>query len=391
MNLDSIQRAIRDEGLDGWLFFDHHQRDPLAYRVLGLPTDRLCSRRWYYFIPANGEPRKLVHKIEPFQLDPVPGAKSSYAGWEQQKSAVASLVRGAKRIAMQYSPECAVPYVSMVDGGTIELVRTTGVEILSSANLIQIFEARWTAEQLESHLEAGRRIDRILDETFRRIGDHVRAGARISEWDAQEFIKQRFAENHLFTDHGPNVSVNANSSDPHYDPKPGSCSDIKRGDTLLIDLWAKLTTRPDATYYDITWVGFCGTSAPDEFRKVFGIVTGARDRAVERVQKGVASGEALCGYHVDDAARAHIRDAGYGDYFYHRTGHSIGTEVHGNGANMDNLETHDDRRVIPGTCFSVEPGIYLPDFGIRSEVNVYVDEKSARITGAVQREPVLLG
>jgi len=387
MNLDSIQQAIRGEGLDGWLFFDHHQRDPLAYNVLGLPTTRMCTRRWYYFIPADGEPRKLVHKIEPFQLDSVPGSKTTYAGWEQQKQSLAKLVSGAKRIAMQYSPECAVPYVAMVDAGTIELVRATGVDIATSANLIQWFDARWTAEQRDSHFEAGKLVDAILADTFRHIGDRIRTRLRITEWEAQEFIKRRFTENNLFTDHGPNVSVNANSSDPHYDPKQEACSEIKPGDNVLIDLWAKLN-RPSGVYYDITWVGYCGETPPAELQKVFGIVTAARDRAIERVKTGIAGGEPLCGYHVDDAARSYIRDQGYADFFYHRTGHSIGADVHGTGANMDNLETHDERRVISSTCFSIEPGIYLPEFGVRSEVNMFIGETSAEVTGAIQRELV---
>lgn len=282
MNLAEIQSAIAREQLDGWLFFDHHERDPLAYRVLGLPTGRLTSRRWYFFIPSQGEPRKLVHKIEPFHLDSLPGSRTTYAGWEEQKRALAALLGGARRIAMQYSPDCAVPYVSMVDGGTIELIRGRGVEIVSSADLIQFFESRWTPDQLESHLEAGRRIDAILAGTFRFIGDRLRAGTPVTEWEAQEHIKRSFSEQDLFTDHGPNVSVNANSSDPHYDPKPDSCSAIKSGDTVLIDLWAKLT-RPGATYYDITWMGYCGLQPPEALVRIFDIVKGARDRAVARV------------------------------------------------------------------------------------------------------------
>jgi Xaa-Pro aminopeptidase len=389
MNLSELQHAIAGEHLDGWLFFDHHQRDALAYGILGLPIERMTSRRWYYFIPATGEPRKLVHKVEPSQLDALPGSKTSYAGWEEQRHLLSALLEGSKRVAMQYSPDCSVPYVAMVDAGTIELVRGLGVEVMTSANLVQYFQARWTSEQLESHLEAGRRVDAILSDTFRMIGDRIRSGVRITEWDAQEHIKQSFAAQNLFADHGPNVSVNAHSSDPHYDPKPGSCAEIRTGDNVLIDLWAKLD-QPGAVYYDITWMGYCGATPPSALQNIFAIVKGARERATRRVLQAVASGESLCGYQVDDAAREYIREQGFADYFYHRTGHSIGTEVHGTGANMDNLETHDDRRVIPWTCFSIEPGIYLPEFGVRSEVNVFVGEDEARVTGAIQEDLVII-
>ena len=387
MNLTEMQRAIRDEGVDGWLFFDHHQRDPLAYRILGLSTKRIVSRRWYYYVPAEGEPRKLVHKIESYDLDSLPGTKVTYAGWAQQKQELAGMLAGARRVAMQYSPECAVMHVAIVDAGTIEIVRSLGVEVVTSANLVQHFEARWSAAQLESHLEAGKLVDEIRAAAFRFIGDGIRAGRPVTEWQAQSFITEQFAKNGLFTDHGPNVSVNGNSSNPHYEPQRDASATIQAGDKVLIDLWAKFD-RPDAVYYDITWVGFCGETPPDDFQRVFHIVREARDRAVKRVQYAGSTGESLCGYQVDDAARDYIREQGYADYFFHRTGHSIGTDVHGAGANMDNLETHDERRVIPWTCFSVEPGIYLPDFGVRLEVNVFVDEKSARVTGEIQRELV---
>jgi Xaa-Pro aminopeptidase len=387
MNLNEIQRAIRDEGLDGWLFFDHHQRDPLAYRILGLSTKHIVSRRWYYYVPAEGEPRKLVHRIESFGLDGLPGKKVAYAGWAQQKQELAGMLAGARRIAMQYSPECAVMHVALVDAGTIEIVRSCGVEVATSANLVQHFEARWNQAQLDSHLEAGKLVDQIRAEAFRFIGDGIRAGQPVTEWQAQAFITERFAKNGLFTDHGPNVSANGNASNPHYEPQKDASATIVAGDKVLIDLWAKFD-RGDAVYYDITWMGYCGANPPDAFQNVFGIVREARDRAVKRVQDAIAAGEPLCGYHVDDAARDYIRERGYADYFFHRTGHSIGTDVHGAGANMDNLETHDERRVIPWTCFSVEPGIYLPDFGVRLEVNVFVDEKSAKVTGEIQRELV---
>jgi Xaa-Pro aminopeptidase len=296
-----------------------------------------------------------------------------------------SVLGPARRVAMQYSPNCAVPYVAMVDAGTVELVRSLGVEVATAANLIQYFESRWTAEQLEHHLEAGRHVDRIRAAAFARIGARQRTGERVTEWEVQQFILAQFREQGLFTDHGPDVAVNANASNPHYNPTREACAEIRRGDLVLIDLWAKLD-RPDGVYYDVTWVGYCGDQAPEAMRKVFGIVRDARDAAIRRVQSAVAAREPLAGYQVDDAARAVIRDAGYAECFFHRTGHSIGGDVHGTGANMDNLETHDERRVIPWTCFSIEPGIYLPEFGIRSEVNVFVGDDAARVTGEVQTE-----
>ncbi len=389
MNFAEIQAALREEGLDGWLFFDHHRRDPLAYRVLKFTPGSMLSRRWYYFVPAHGEPRGLVHKIEAQTLSELPGLMSLYAGWNEMVEGIRTIIGPAKRIAMQYSPDCAVPYVAMVDAGTVELVRSLGVEIATSANLVQSFEARWTQEQFEGHLEAGRRVDRVRREAFAHVGEKLRAAERVTEWDIQQFIAGRFREEGLFADHGPDIAVNANASNPHYDPKQDSCSAIAKGDVVLMDMWAKLD-QPGAVYYDITWMGFCGPQPPAAMERVFNIVREARDRAIRCVQDTVASKRELRGFEVDDAARGFIRDQGFAEYFFHRTGHSIGTDVHGTGANMDNLETHDERKVIPGTCFSVEPGIYLPEFGVRSEVNVYVDQSSARVTGEKQEAIVLI-
>jgi Xaa-Pro dipeptidase len=302
---------------------------------------------------------------------------------------IRGLLAGSRRIAMQYSHNCAVPYVAMVDAGTIELIRGLGVEIATSANLVQYFEARWSKEQLEGHLEAGRRVDRVRREAFERIGAKLRASEQVTEWDIQQFIATRFREEGLFADHGPDVAVNENASNPHYEPKQHSASSIKPGDIVLIDMWAKLN-QPDAVYYDITWMGFCGQQPTAAMERIFNVVREARDRAIQCAQKAVAAKHELRGYEVDDAARSFIRENGFAEYFFHRTGHSIGAEVHGTGANMDNLETHDERKVIPGTCFSVEPGIYLPEFGVRSEVNVYVDETSARVTGEKQETIALI-
>ena len=389
MRLDEMQAALRDEGLDGWLFFDHHRRDPLAYKVLQFTPGSPVTRRWFYYVPAHGMPRGLVHKIESETLAGLPGSRSTYAGWSTLVEGLSAMLRGSRRIAMQYSPNCAIPYVAMVDAGTMELVRGAGVEVVSSANLIQFFEARWTREQLELHVEAGRKVDAIRREAFARVGAKLRAAERVTEWEMQQFILERFKDEGLVNDHGPDVAVNANASNPHYDPKQHACAEIKKGDVLLMDMWAKLD-RPDGVYYDITWLGFCGEQPPAAVERVFTVVRDARDRAIRTVQSAIKAKRELRGFEVDDAARSFINEQGFGDYFFHRTGHSIGAEVHGSGANMDNLETHDERKVIPWTCFSVEPGIYLPEFGIRLEVDVFVGDDDAWVTGEVQDKIVLV-
>lgn len=384
---DSIQEKLREEGLDGWLFFDHHQRDPLAYRILGFTPPRTPTRRWYYFIRVQGEPRALVHRIEAGMLDALPGEKRAYASWQDQMDGLADLLNGAGRVAMQYSPNCAIPYVAMVDAGTVELVRGLGHEVVSAADLVQFFEARWNAANLESHLAAGRLVDGIRGDAFSFAFDRLRAGGPVNEYDVKQFILRRFSEAGLFTDHGPIVAVNENASNPHYEPTPEVHREIRNGDLLLIDLWAKVD-KPEGVYYDITWTGYCGPQPPAGMVKVFDVVRGARDAAVRVVTDSFREGRLLRGFQVDDAARGHIREAGYEQYFIHRTGHSIGADVHGAGANMDNLETHDVRTVIPWTCFSVEPGVYLPDFGIRSELNVFIGDDGPRVTGEIQERLV---
>jgi len=384
-----IQAAVAAEGLDGWLFMDHHRRDPLAYRILEFEPPRTATRRWYYLIPSSGEPRGLVHQVEAGMLDALPGDKLIYSSWRSHRAGLEKLLAGMRRVAMQYSPECAIPYVAMVDAGTLELVRSCGVEVRSSADLVQYFEARWTAGQLESHLEAGRRVDEIRRQAFRRIGAELQAGRATTEWTIKNFILEAFRCERLVTDHGPIVAVNDNASNPHYEPSRESSREIRSGDWVLIDLWAKLD-RPEAVYYDSTWTGYCGEQVPSGMARIFEIVREARDRAIRLVQEAVRRGQTLRGYEVDDAARGYIREQGFAERFIHRTGHSIGRDVHGAGANMDNLETHDERRIIPGTCFSVEPGIYLDEFGVRSEVNVFVGEEEARVTGEIQQTPVTI-
>jgi len=364
MRIENIQNALRLAELDGWLFFDHHRRDPLAYRILGLSNRIEATRRWYYFVPANQEPRKLVHRIESESLDELPGSKEQYSSWPDQQQKLCNLLHGCRRIAMQYSPDCAIPYVSLVDAGTIELVRKCGVEIASSADLVQEFEARWTEEQYQSHLQAAEKVDAVRREAFRLISEYIRDENALTEYEVQQFVVRRFKESGLFATHGPIVARNENASDPHYEPSRNRTAHIQRGDLVLLDMWAKLNT-PDAVYYDITWTGFCGATVPDRIQNVFTVVRDARKKASEFVIRQISAGSTIAGYQVDDVARGHIERNGFGAFFFHRTGHSIGTEVHGTGANMDNMESHDTRRIIPRTCFSIEPGIYLPDFGIR--------------------------
>ena len=390
MKLDQIQSQLQKQKLDGWLFFDHHHRDPLAYRVLGFEPSQHVTRRWYYLIPAEGVPKKLVHRIESKMLDPIMGDTRVYSSWGEQTSELAKLLDGRRKIAMQYSPNCAIPYVSMVDAGTIELIRSMGVDVVTSAELIQFFEARLDQKGLDLHLAAGKLVDQFRAEAFEFIGESLRAAHNISEWDVAELVRRRFHSLDLFTESGPIVAVNEHAADPHYEPQASGSAPIRDGDLVLLDMWAKLKT-PGAVYYDITWTGYCGTVVPDEILRVFAVVRDARDAAIKRVQDAFEQKRTLYGFEVDDAARDSIRAAGFGGRFVHRTGHSIALEVHGNGANMDNLETHDTRVVIPWSCFSIEPGVYLDKFGIRSEVNMFIDDTQAIVTGEIQRDLLLIG
>ncbi|HXE74350.1 MAG TPA: M24 family metallopeptidase [Candidatus Xenobia bacterium] len=385
-NLEAIQAELRRRGFDGWLLYDHHHRDPIAYRVLDLEAT-MVTRRWYYFIPAAGAPRKLVHRIEAARLDALPGEKNVYAAWSEQREKLKAILDGAKKVAMQYSPYNNIFTVSMVDAGTVELVRSFGVEVVSSADLIQRFEACWTPEQYEMHREAGRRVDEVMLQSFARIAAHVRDGKPLSEYALQQWILEQFAARGLTTDEPPIVAWNQHSGDPHFSPRAEDTRSAQKGDWVLLDMWAKLA-KPRAVFYDITWVGYVGSETPARYQEIFTIVREARDAACRFAAQALARGEIVYGYQVDDAARNLIRQRGYGDYFVHRTGHSIGEQVHSTGANMDNLETHDERELVPGLCFSVEPGIYLPEFGVRSEVNVFVGENSATITGPAQKEIV---
>ena len=387
-DINGIQSDLRAAKLDGWLFYDFRGRDPIAQGILQLPPG-MRTRRWYYFVPAKGTPRKLVHKIETESLAALPGETLFYAGQEELRKNLGKLLGRAKNVAMQYSPKNAIPYVAMVDAGTIELVKSTGVKVLSSADLVQKYEACWSPAQLESHLAAGAVIDRVVREAFQLAAKNVREKKTFTEYDLKLWILKEFEGAGIVVDQGPDIAVGPHASDPHYGPTLESASPIREGDLLLLDVWGK-TKAADSVYYDITWVGYLGAKVPEKMTKVFGIVREARDKAVELIQSSVAAGKPLQGWQVDKAARKVIEKAGYGKYFFHRTGHNIGQTVHGNGVNMDGLETHDIRHLIPKTCNSIEPGIYLPEFGIRSEVNVYIAEKEARVTGAIQKEVLAL-
>lgn len=388
MNLSAIQSALRECNIDGWLFYDHHHRDPIAYRVLGLPNSLMVTRRWYYLIPAYGDPVKLVHRIESHHLDSLPGETRQYSGWQELFDQIKAMLAAYRDIAMQYSSNNLVFTISMVDGGTLEMIRGLGKNVVSSADLVAQFEATWSDDQINTHFAARDSIDAIIPEAFKEIGRRVRNGGT-NEHQIQQWFMESFRRENLTTDDPPIVAVNANSGNPHYEPHAESSAPIREGDFVLLDVWGKKNT-PNAVYYDITWTGFVGKAPSDRMREVFTIVTGARDAGVKTVTDAIDGGRAIAGWEVDRNVRDHIKKAGYGDYFIHRTGHSIGTEVHSNGANMDDLEIHDERRILPNSCFSIEPGVYLPEFGVRSEVNMLVRPKTAEVTGKIQRELVLI-
>ncbi len=387
MDLKAIQSALHERNIDAWLFYDHHHRDPIGYKVLGLPEGLMVTRRWFYIIPREGEPTKLVHRIEAGHLDSIPGAKREYSSWRELWDNLQAMLVRHRTVAMQYSPNNLIPYIGLVDAGTVELVRSFGKEIVSSGDLVARFEAAWSEEQIASHFAARDAIDAIVPECFREIGRRVRNGGT-TEYKIQQWLAEAFRRESLITEDLPIVAVNANSGNPHYGPNPETSSAIKEGDFVLLDIWAKKNT-PEATYYDITWTGVLGTPTEKQV-EIFNIVSGARDAGVKKVVEAFAGKKRIAGWEVDQATREHINNAGYAQYFTHRTGHSIGVNVHGNGANMDNLETKDDREIIPNTCFSIEPGIYLPEFGVRSEVNVLTRNGAAEVTGKIQNELVII-
>src|SRR5215467_1222961 len=387
MDLAAIQSALHERNLDAWLFYDHHHRDPIAYRLLGLPEKLMVTRRWFYLIPAQGDPEKLVHKIEGGHLDSLPGEKRTYAARQELFDGLKQMLSSHRDLAMQYSPNNSVFTISLVDAGTVDLIRGLGKNVVSSGDLIAQFEATWSEEQIKTHFAARDSIDEITAAAFQEIGRCVR-NAGTNESEIQKWILEAFARENLIADDPPVVAVNANSADPHYSPS-NNPAPIREGDFVLLDIWGKKDT-PGAVYYDITWTGFVGKTPSDRMHEVFRTVREARDAGAKFVKEAVAARQRIAGWQVDQAVRGVIKKAGFGDYFVHRTGHSISTDVHGNGANMDDLEIHDERQIQPNSCFSIEPGVYLPEFGVRSEINMLVRANSAEVTGKMQSEIVII-
>jgi len=390
IDVAAVQERLRKAGLDGWLLYDFHGSNPIAARLAGLTGGtHMTTRRWYYLIPANGQPRGLVHAIERHNLDSLPGEQIVYAGRQQLDAGLTRLLAGVKRVAMEYSPMCAIPYLSRVDAGTLEMVRARGVDVVSSGDLVQQFEAAWTDEQLATHRTASASLYRIKDRAFAAASDALARGRSMTEYDLQQQMMQWFAEEGLVTDSAPVVAVGANAGNPHYLPMAEQCRAVVADEVLLLDLWGK-TKDKGAVFADITWVGVTSSSVPDEVSRAFRAIADARDAAVSLVENAAREGRDLQGWQVDDAARAVLTKQGYADWIVHRTGHSLGENVHGNGVHMDDYETHDDRRLLPGTGFTVEPGLYFERFGVRTEINVYRGEREAIVTGPRQAEVVTL-
>jgi len=390
LDVAAAQRSLKDSGLDGWLLYDFHGSNPIAAELVGGGDGaHMSTRRWYYLIPAEGAAIGLVHAIERHNLDHLPGEKIVYAGREQLDAGLSRLLAGRTRVAMEYSPLGAIPYLSRVDAGTAEAVRARGVEIVSSGDLVQTFAALWTADQLASHQAASAALYRIKDQAFDAARGALRDGRRLSEYDLQQQMLGWFGDEGLVTDSGPVVAVGGNAGNPHYLPTAGQTRPIVKDEVLLLDLWGKLA-QPRAVFADITWVGVTSLHPPAEVTAAFAAVAGARDAATALAQDSARAGRDVRGFELDRAARAVLEQAGYGSRVLHRTGHSLGESVHGNGVHLDDFETHDDRRVVPGTGFTIEPGVYFETFGIRSEINVYRTERDAVVTGPSQQALVAL-
>ena len=389
--IDAVQRALEEDGFDGWLLYDFHGSNPIASRLAGLAASgKMATRRWYYLIPATGEPRGLVHAIERHNLDGLPGDKRAYAGRQQLDAGLRELLVGVKRLAMEYSPGNNIPYLSRVDAGTIESIRELGIEVGSSGDLVQRFEAVWTDEVYQTHVTASDGLYRVKDHAFQLVRERMTSGTAIGEYELQQRVLGWFKDEGLITSDAPNVSVQENAGNPHYSVTRGISRQIRPNEILLLDLWGKLA-QPEAVFADITWVGFTGGTVPEEYARAFAAARDGRDAAVSLVESSVRDGVDLRGWQVDRACRDRIDRTGLGEFFIHRTGHSLGEDVHGNGVHMDDFETHDDRRLIPGTGFTIEPGIYNDRFGVRTEINMFIGEREARVTGPLQEELVLIG
>ena len=390
LDVAAIQSALRAQGVDGWLLYDFHGSNPIAVQLAGLGSGpHMTTRRWYYLIPAEGQPRALVHAIERHNLDHLPGTKSVYAGRQQLDAGLDTLLAGTTRVAMEYSPHCAIPYISRVDAGTAEAIRARGIEILSSGDLVQQFEATWTPAQLASHRAASDALYRIKDRAFESAAAALRTGHARTEHDLQQEMVRWFTEEGLVSDSAPVVAVGANAGNPHYLPTAAHAAPIVADEVLLLDLWGKKKDA-GAVFADITWVGVTASRVPDEAARAFGAIVSARDEAVRVVQQAAQEGRDLRGWEVDRAARGVLEREGFGRWILHRTGHSLGETVHGNGTHLDDYETHDERRLLPHTGFTIEPGLYFERFGVRTEINVYRAEQEAVVTGPRQTEIVTL-
>ncbi|MFQ5822621.1 MAG: M24 family metallopeptidase [bacterium] len=389
IELIEIQKYLKENKIDVWLIFDFRGQNHIAMNFFDLQKERILTRRWFYCIPKSGEPTLLIHKIERDNFPQPPKQTQFYVSWQELKEKLGNMLKGSKRVAMEYSPNGAIPYVSCVDGGTLDLVRIFGVEIVSSASLVQYFQCRWTPSQLQSHIKAVRNLENIKNEAFALIGEKIRNGSSINEYEVQKFILNKLELLNMLTEEPPIVAVNANASNPHYAPSSDRCSPIKINDFVLIDLFGKEKIS-NAVYGDITWVGFVGEVIPEKFVKIFNLVAQARDAGLELLKDSAAKGEAVQGWQVDARVRDIITQAGYGDYFDHRTGHSLDTNLHGSGVNIDGLETQDQREIIPGLGFTIEPGIYLNEFGVRSEIDVYYSEEGPKVYGPIQREIIAI-
>jgi len=389
VDIGAIQQALRESQTDGWLLYDFRGNNPPARRILGMDGSKPGSRRFFYLIPAIGEPLKLVHAIESGALDHLPGMKMVYLRWQELEANVLELVGGRKRLAMEYSPRNANPYISRVDAGTIELVRACGVEVVPSGDLIQLFEAVWDDDQWAMHQESAAICRGAYDVAFGLIADRVRRHGSVMETEVQRAILDHFQALGAKTDGPPIVGVGPHSGDPHYETTPSTDAPIRNGDFVLVDLWCRMD-KPRAVYSDYTRCGFVGSEVPKKYESLFNVAVRARDAGLRLVRESFAADRPLRGGEVDDATRNIIVRAGYGPYFTHRTGHNIGQEDHGNGAHLDNLETRDDRLLIPRTCFSIEPGIYLPEFGVRTEIDVFIDaDRQVHVTGGEPQMHVL--
>jgi Xaa-Pro aminopeptidase len=388
--IPEIQQALKRAGIDAWLLYDFHGSNPIAARLTGLDAStKMATRRWYYMVPAVGAPKGLVHAIESHNLDSLPGEKRPYAGREQLDAGLRDLLQGLTRVAMEYSPGNAIPYISRVDAGTVEAVRALGVHVVSSGDLVQRFEAIWTPEALATHRAASERLYRVKDRAFALVRERLASRLPVDEYKVQQAMLQWFREEGLTSEDAPCVSAQENAGNPHYQPTAVAHRPIRPNEVLLLDLWGKL---PDAgaVFADITWIGFTGTDVPEPYARAFAAARDGRDAAVELVRTAARTGRELRGFEVDRAARTVIEQAGFGAQFIHRTGHSLGQNVHGDGVHMDDYETHDERRLIPGTGFTIEPGIYTAEFGVRTEINMFVGEHDAEVTGPMQKEIVTL-